>query len=247
MNNEQLIRYQKHILLSQIGYEGQKTLTEKNALVVGLGGLGSPVSLYLAASGVNLVIADFDKVELSNLQRQILYTEKHIGKLKTTGAQKTLSLLNSQINIKKIGKQEIYNNIKTTDIVLDCSDNFATKFTLNRYCSEFGKPLISGAAMRFYGQIFCNNWSESSACYHCLFSEDAIEDTENCADCGVFSPLLGVVGSLQASFALKILLKKHDDLINKLFTIDLLDFKTRQIAATQNPECTICQSASTAK
>lgn len=246
MNDNQLLRYSRHILLPEIGYEGQDKLTKSHALIVGAGGLGSPVALYLAASGVGmLTICDFDVVDLTNLQRQIIHTTQSIGINKAVSAQQTLYEINPDVNIKTIQKksteQELANLVAQADVVIDCSDNFATRYALNRLCVQHQKPLVSGAALKFEGQITVYDMrSGTSPCYHCLFPDNG-EDTDlRCATNGVFSPLVGMVGTTQAAEALKILMGIGESLQGRLLLLDALSMEWRTIKLKKDAACSVC-------
>jgi molybdopterin/thiamine biosynthesis adenylyltransferase len=204
MNDNQLLRYSRHILLPQISYEGQDKLVHSHALVVGAGGLGSPVALYLAASGVGtLTICDFDVVDLTNLQRQIIHTTPSVGINKAVSAQQSIYEINPEVVVKTIQQKSTEDDfaalVAQADVVIDCSDNFATRYTLNRLCVRLKKSLVSGAALGFEGQITVYDMrSDTSPCYHCLFPDNG-EDTDlRCATNGVFAPLVGMIGTTQA-------------------------------------------------
>ena len=246
MNDNQLLRYSRHILLPEIGYEGQDKLTKSHALIVGAGGLGSPVALYLAASGVGmLTICDFDVVDLTNLQRQIIHTTQSVGINKAISAQQTLYEINPDVNIKTIQKksteQELTDLVAKADVVIDCSDNFATRYALNRLCVQLQKPLVSGAALKFEGQITVYDMrSGTSPCYHCLFPDNG-EDTDlRCATNGVFSPLVGMVGTVQAAEALKILMGIGESLQGRLLLLDALSMEWRTIKLNKDSACSVC-------
>jgi len=246
MNDNQLLRYSRHILLPEIGYEGQDKLTKSHALIVGAGGLGSPVALYLAASGVGmLTICDFDVVDLTNLQRQIIHTTQSVGINKAVSAQQTLYEINPDVNIKTIQKksteQELTDLVAKADVVIDCSDNFATRYALNRLCVQLQKPLVSGAALKFEGQITVYDMrSGTSPCYHCLFPDNG-EDTDlRCATNGVFSPLVGMVGTVQAAEALKILMGIGESLQGRLLLLDALSMEWRTIKLNKDSACSVC-------
>ncbi|HNU66886.1 MAG: molybdopterin-synthase adenylyltransferase MoeB [Methylotenera sp.] len=246
MNDNQLLRYSRHILLPEIGYEGQDKLTKSHALIVGAGGLGSPVALYLAASGVGtLTICDFDVVDLTNLQRQIIHTTQSVGINKAVSAQQTLYEINPDVNVKTIQKksteQELADLVAQADVVIDCSDNFATRYALNRQCVQHQKPLVSGAALKFEGQITVYDMRAStSPCYHCLFPDNG-EDTDlRCATNGVFSPLVGMVGTTQAAEALKILMGIGESLQGRLLLLDALAMEWRTIRLKKDPACIVC-------
>ena len=212
MNDSQLLRYSRHILLPQVEYAGQEKLTKSHALVVGAGGLGSPVALYLAASGVGkLTICDFDEVDLTNLQRQNIHTTQSIGINKAVSAQQTLYEVNPEVDVQTVQQKstetELTVLVQAADVVVDCSDNSATRYALNRICFAHKKPLVSGAAVRFEGQITVFDFrSEVSPCYHCLFPGVGGSQELRCADNGIFSPLVGMIGTTQAAEALKCLM-----------------------------------------
>ncbi len=246
MNDNQLLRYSRHILLPQVGYEGQDRLVNRHALIVGAGGLGSPAALYLAASGVGtLTICDFDNVDLTNLQRQILHTTASIGRNKAESARHTLLQINPDIQVNTIVQKsteaEFSALITQADIVLDCTDNFATRYTLNRLCVDLKKPLVSGAAIGFEGQVTVYDMrSILSPCYHCLFPDNG-EDTElRCATNGVFAPLVGMIGTCQAAEALKLLMDIGDSLEGRLLLLDALAMEWRTIKLHKDPACVVC-------
>ncbi|MEK9133932.1 MAG: molybdopterin-synthase adenylyltransferase MoeB, partial [Pseudomonadota bacterium] len=210
MDDKQLLRYSRHILLPQVGIDGQQKLLDARVLIVGLGGLGSPVAMYLAASGVgHLVIVDRDRVELSNLQRQIVHTTNAIGIDKSASARQTLQALNPDIRITTFNKilnaDELTEQVRQADAVVDASDNFATRFGLNRICVEQKKPLISGAVIRLEGQVTTFRADlPDSPCYRCLY-KDMDEIAETCSETGVLAPVAGIIGSIQATETLKVL------------------------------------------
>jgi len=246
MNDNQLLRYSRHILLPQIGYEGQEKLTKSHALIVGAGGLGAPAALYLAASGVGkLTICDFDNVDLTNLQRQIIHTTTSVGINKAVSAQQTLYEINPEVVVNTVQQKsteaQITKLVNGADVVIDCSDNFATRYALNRVCFATKKPLVSGAAIRFEGQITVFDFRhENSPCYHCLFP-DAGEDQEmRCADNGVFSPLVGMIGTTQAAEALKLIMSIGDSLQGRLLLLDALSMEWRTIKLARDPKCLVC-------
>ncbi len=246
MNDNQLLRYSRHILLPQVSYEGQEKLVNSHALIVGAGGLGSPVALYLAASGVGtLTICDFDVVDLTNLQRQILHTTAAVGINKAESARQTLLQINPETHIntvcEKSSADEFARMIAEADVVIDCSDNFATRYTLNRLCVNLKKPLVSGAAIGFEGQITVYDMrSDASPCYHCLFPDNG-EDTElRCATNGVFAPLVGMIGTTQAAEALKLLMGIGESLQGRLLLLDALTTEWRTIKLSKDAACTVC-------
>lgn len=246
MNDNQLLRYSRHILLPQVEYAGQEKLTNSHALIVGAGGLGSPVALYLAASGVGtLTICDFDDVDLTNLQRQIIHTTQSVGMNKAMSAQQTIGAINPEIKVKPIEKKSTHAEMETlisgADVVIDCSDNFATRYTLNRLCFIQKKPLVSGAAVRFEGQITVFDFrNETSPCYHCLFPDTGDDQELRCADNGVFSPLVGMIGTAQAAEALKCLMGIGQTLQGRLMLLDALTAEWRTIKLARDPACAVC-------
>ena len=252
MNDNQLLRYSRHMLLPQIGYEGQEKLVNSHALIVGAGGLGSPVALYLAASGVGtLTICDFDTVDLTNLQRQIVHTTPSVGTNKAISAQQALFEINPTITVNtvcvKSTEDEFAVLVSQADVVIDCSDNFATRYTLNRLCVKLKKPLVSGAAIGFEGQVTVFDMRAlTSPCYHCLFpdsSGDAGENTEmRCAENGVFAPLVGMIGTTQAAEALKLLMGIGESLQGRLLLLDALSTEWRTIKLGKDPACTVCST-----
>ena len=247
MNDKQLLRYSRHILLPKIGYEGQDKLVNSHALIVGAGGLGSPVALYLAAGGVGtLTICDFDVVDLTNLQRQVVHTTAAVGINKAVSAQQTLATINPDTTVhivtKKSTTQEFSKLIKEADVVIDCSDNFATRYLLNTLCVQLKKPLVSGAAIGFEGQVTVFDMrNDGSPCYHCLFPDNG-EDTEiRCADNGVFAPLVGMIGTTQAAEAMKLLMGVGESLQGRLLLLDVLTMQWRDIKLSKDSECKVCR------
>jgi len=246
MNDNQLLRYSRHILLPQIGYEGQKKLTQSHALVVGAGGLGSPAALYLAASGVGkLTICDFDHVDLTNLQRQIIHITASVGINKAVSAQQTIYEINPDVMVQTIQQKsteaELKQLVEQADVVIDCSDNFATRYTLNRICVQLKKPLVSGAAIRFEGQITVFDFrQENSPCYHCLYPDVGADQEMRCADNGVFAPLVGMIGTTQAAEALKLMMNIGESLQGRLLLLDALAMEWRTIKLSKDPVCSVC-------
>jgi molybdopterin/thiamine biosynthesis adenylyltransferase len=246
MNDNQLLRYSRHILLPQVGYEGQDKLVNSHALIVGAGGLGAPVALYLAASGVGtLTICDFDTVDLTNLQRQIVHTTAAVGTNKALSAQQTLHAINPEVKVhtvcEKSTADEFAALIMQADVVIDCSDNFITRYLLNSLCVQLKKPLVSGAAIGFEGQVTVYDMrSEASPCYHCLFPDNG-EDTElRCANNGVFAPLVGMIGTTQAAETLKLLMEIGENLQGRLLLLDALSMEWRTIKLGKDPACSVC-------
>lgn len=246
MNDNQLLRYSRHILLPQVGYEGQEKLTQSHALIVGAGGLGSPAALYLAASGVGkLTICDFDNVDLTNLQRQIIHTTASVGINKAVSAQQTIYEINPDVVVQTIQQKSTEAEFKAlaeqADVVIDCSDNFATRYTLNRICFQHKKPLVSGAAIRFEGQITVFDFRQkNSPCYHCLYPDVGEDQEMRCADNGVFAPLVGMIGATQAAEALKLMMNIGEPLQGRLLLLDALSMEWRAIKLVRDSKCTVC-------
>jgi molybdopterin/thiamine biosynthesis adenylyltransferase len=248
MNDNQLLRYSRHILLPQIEYAGQEKLTKSHALIVGAGGLGSPVALYLAASGVGkLTICDFDNVDLTNLQRQIIHTTASIGINKAVSAQQTIYEINPEVAVNSIQQKSSESEFKalaeSADVVIDCSDNFATRYALNRICLTIKKPLVSGAAINFEGQVTVYDFRhDDSPCYHCLFPDTGSDQEMRCAENGVFAPLVGMIGTTQAAEALKLILNIGESLQGRLLLLDALSMQWREIKLSRDPVCAVCRS-----
>ena len=248
MNDNQLLRYSRHILLPQIGYEGQDKLVNSRALIVGAGGLGSPAALYLAAGGVGqLTICDFDVVDLTNLQRQIIHTTQSVGINKAVSAKQTLFEINPEVTVETVQERSSEDAFKlliqNVDVVIDCSDNFATRYALNNICFQLKKPLVSGAAIGFEGQITVYDFrNESSPCYHCLFPDTGESSETRCADNGVFAPLVGMIGTTQAAEAMKLLLGIGTSLQGRLLLLDALAMEWREIKLKRDKACKVCDS-----
>ncbi|MDG2293404.1 MAG: molybdopterin-synthase adenylyltransferase MoeB [Methylophilaceae bacterium] len=246
MNDHQLLRYSRHVLLPQVEYVGQEQLTKSHALIVGMGGLGSPVALYLAASGLGqLTICDFDIVDLSNLQRQIIHSTASIGMNKALSAQQAIGAINPEVQVRTMTQKstlaEMETFVREADVVIDCSDNAATRYALNQICFSQKKPLVSGAAVRFEGQITVFDFrNASSPCYHCLFPDVGEEQDLRCADNGVFAPLVGMIGAAQAAEALKCLMQIGDCLQGRLMLLDALTAQWRTIKFVRDPACAVC-------
>lgn len=252
MNDEQLLRYSRQIMVSQVDIAGQENFLAARVLIIGLGGLGCPAAMYLAASGVgNLVLADFDKVESSNLQRQIAHSESTVGELKVESAATMLRGLNSDINIVTINAalegEALLREVNNSDVVLDCSDNFSTRMAVNKACVETRTPLVSGAAIRLEGQLAVfDSRSDNSPCYACLYDldEDETEDL-TCSESGVLSPLVGVIGSMQALETLKLLANFEQPSTGKLSLLDAASLEWRQLTLQKDPSCKVCGLVST--
>lgn len=246
MNDNQLLRYSRHILLPQIAYEGQEALTQSHALIVGAGGLGAPSALYMAAGGVGtLTICDFDVVDLTNLQRQIIHTTQSVGINKAVSAKQSLQAINPEVVVNTVQEKSteaaMSKLVKDADVVLDCSDNFATRYALNRLCFEHQKPLVSGAAIGFEGQVTVYDFRHpQSPCYHCLFPDDGSETDMRCSENGVFSPLVGMIGTTQAAEAMKLLMNIGTSLQGRLMLLDALNMEWRTIKLSKDPACKVC-------
>lgn len=245
MTPEQQDRYSRHINLPQIGVEGQQRLLQSHALIIGLGGLGSPVALYLAASGVGkLTLVDFDVVELSNLQRQIAHTTDRIGELKTHSAKTACHALNPDIEIDTIDyemdREELMKKVAESSVVIEGSDNFPTRFMVNEACVALKKPLVSAAAIRFDGQISVFRADrEDSPCYRCLYKEGG-ETAETCSQTGVLAPFVGMIGTLQAVEAIKVITGAGRDLESRLILLDGLNMEWTSIKLKKSADCPVC-------
>ncbi len=246
MNDHQLLRYSRHILLPQIAYEGQEKLAQSHALIIGAGGLGSPVALYLGAGGVGkLTICDYDAVDMTNLQRQVIHNTAAIGVNKAVSAQQSLQAINPEIAVVPIPRRSTEEEMKelasAADVVIDCSDNFRTRYALNRICVELRKPLVSGAAIGFEGQVTVFDMRhDDSPCYHCLFPDMEVDSEMRCAENGVFAPLVGMIGTAQAAEAMKLLLGIGDSLQGRLLLLDCLSMEWRSIKLKRDPACKVC-------
>lgn len=246
MDDQQLLRYGRHILLNEIGIEGQQRLLDAKALVIGVGGLGSPVALYLAASGVGqLTLCDHDQVDFSNLQRQIIHRTSSVGQPKVASAQAALREINPEVRCialqLRADEAQLRELAAQADVIVDCSDNFATRYAINRVCLGLRKPLVSGAAIQFDGQVAVFDYRRADApCYNCLFPEDSQAAELRCATTGVFAPLVGIIGSLQAAEALKVLMGVERGLSGKLLTVNALDMHIMRSALSKDPACCAC-------
>lgn len=249
LNDDELLRYSRQILLPQIDIAGQLRLKHSRALIVGLGGLGSPVALYLAAAGLGeLHLADFDTVDLTNLQRQIIHDGSQVGVAKVDSAISRLSALNPQIRLvahrTALDVDSLAAAVNAVDLVLDCSDNFTTRESVNAACVAAGKPLVSGAAIRLEGQLAVFDPRRAdSPCYHCLYGHGS-EAELTCSEAGVVGPLVGLVGSLQALEALKLLAGFGEPLVGRLLLIDALGSRFRELRVKRDPACSVCGSQS---
>ncbi|RRS08711.1 HesA/MoeB/ThiF family protein [Pseudoalteromonas sp. J010] len=243
LSDKERLRYSRHLLLKEVGEQGQLALKQAHVAVVGCGGLGSPALFYLAASGIGkLTFIDHDEVELSNLQRQILYKVNHLGQQKAKAAGKVLTSLNNDITLTPINARLTQENIAEllgeADIILDCSDNFTTRYLLNKYCYQTNKVLIAGAAIATQGQLMCFDFRTKSPCYACIFPADSQAPTENCGNFGVLSPILGIIGAQQALLAVNVLLGHHQG--SMFCSLDGMSLQQRPYRLTKNPECECC-------
>ncbi|GAA5177611.1 molybdopterin-synthase adenylyltransferase MoeB [Niveibacterium umoris] len=248
MNDEQLLRYSRHILLPEIDIAGQAAICKARVLVVGAGGLGSPAALYLASAGVGtIVLADGDEVDLTNLQRQILHTQATVGEAKVASGARALNALNPEVSVvavqARLEGDVLDRAVAEADLVLDCCDNFATRHAVNRACVRYRKPLVSGAAIRFDGQVSVFDLRRDDApCYHCLFPEGEALEELRCAVTGVFAPLTGIIGTTQAAEALKLLAGCGEALVGRLLLLDALAMRWREVRYPRDPGCLMCGS-----
>jgi adenylyltransferase/sulfurtransferase len=249
MDDHQLLRYSRHILLPEISIEGQQRLLDAHALLIGAGGLGSPAALYLTSAGVGtLTICDDDTVDLTNLQRQIVHREAAVGTKKVDSARDTLLGLNPAVRIntvaERVAGEKLQALVAAADVVLDGSDNFATRHAVNRACVQAGRPLVSGAGIRFDGQLAVFDLRRKDApCYACLFPEDGESEEMRCAVMGVFAPLVGIIGAMQAAEALKILSGAGEPLSGRLLLLDALNMDVRTISLKKDPACPVCAAS----
>lgn len=246
MTDDELLRYSRHILLDEIGIEGQARILGSHALIVGAGGLGSPVALYLGSAGVgHITVVDHDLVDMTNLQRQIAHTMARIGQPKVASAQTAIGAINPDVQVTPIVARAdaalLDTLVAQADVVLDCCDNFATRHAINAACVKHGKPLVSGAAIRFDGQICVYDpRSASSPCYACVFPpSDAFEETR-CATMGVFAPLVGIIGAMQAAEALKLLSDTGKPLTGRLLMLDGRAMEFTEMRIGRQASCTVC-------
>ena len=246
MNDEQLLRYSRHILLDEIGIEGQEKLLASHVLIIGAGGLGSPVALYLGSAGVGrMTLVDHDRVDATNLQRQIAHTVARIGEFKAESVVQAVAALNSDVKVIPVTERAddalLDRLVRDVDLVLDCTDNFATRHAINRACVKHCTPLVSGAAIRFDGQVAVyDSRSAESPCYACIFPESAVPEEIGCATMGVFAPLVGIVGTVQAAEALKLLCDIGQALTGRLLMLDGRGMEWHDLKLTKNRSCTVC-------
>ncbi|MDP3618056.1 MAG: molybdopterin-synthase adenylyltransferase MoeB [Rhodoferax sp.] len=246
MTDDQLLRYSRHILLNEIGIEGQERILKSHALIVGAGGLGSPVALYLGSAGVGqITVVDHDAVDMTNLQRQIAHTVERLGQPKALSAQSAISAINPEVQVTPIVARAdaalLDSLVAQADVVLDCCDNFATRQAINAACVKHRKPLVSGAAIRFDGQISVYDPRDgNSPCYACVFSPDTVFEEALCATLGVFAPLVGIIGSLQAAEALKLLSAAGQPLTGRLLMLDGRAMEFTEVRIARQAGCPIC-------
>jgi len=245
MNDAQLLRYSRQIMLPQVDIEGQEKLLNAHVLIIGAGGLGSPASLYLAAAGVGTIsIYDDDQVDLSNLQRQISHYTNDIGTDKVISTQQTLNKINPDIRViavkQRLQGSQLEQAVSAVDVILDCSDNFSTRFAINQTCVKHKKPLVSGAAIRFEGQVSVFSATDDSPCYNCLYAESG-EELQNCATNGVISPITGIIGSIQAMEAMKIIMNIGETLTGRLLLLDGLSMQWNEMKLRKNKNCPTCK------
>jgi molybdopterin/thiamine biosynthesis adenylyltransferase len=251
MNDDQLLRYSRHILLDELGIEGQERLLAAHALVIGAGGLGSPVLMYLGTAGVGrITVVDHDTVDMTNLQRQIVHNMSRVGSPKATSAAQTIAAINPEVEVvalqERADGQRLDALVARADLVLDCSDNFATRHAVNAACVKHGKPLVSGAAIGFDGQISVydtranEDGENQNPCYACIFPPEATFEETRCATMGVFAPLVGIIGTMQAAEALKLLAGLGTSLAGRLLMLDARSMEWTDIRMARNPACTVC-------
>lgn len=248
MDDSQLLRYSRHILLDDIGVEGQQQLIDSHVLIVGAGGLGSPVALYLAASGVgHITIADHDVVDLTNLQRQIAHTTERVGQAKVTSAAQAMHALNPEVRVTalnhKLDAAQLNALVPTVQVVVDCCDNFATRQAVNAACVAHRVPLVSGAAIRMDGQLAVYDArQDTSPCYACIFPPEETPEEVRCATMGVLAPLVGVIGTMQAMETVKLLTGIGSRLTGKLQMLDGRGMEWNEMRLQRNPHCPVCGS-----
>jgi molybdopterin/thiamine biosynthesis adenylyltransferase len=252
MDDQQLLRYSRHIMLDEIGIEGQQKLLEAHALIIGAGGLGSPVALYLASAGVgNITLVDDDQIDLTNLQRQILHTTARVGQSKAASGKQTLAGINPEVNVialqERADEARLQSLVADASVVLDCTDNFRTRHAINRACVQARVPLVSGAAIRMDGQVavFDTRRAEN-ACYACLFPPDQVFVEVQCSTMGVFAPLVGIIGTVQAAEALKLLIGIGESLANRLLMLDVRSMEWTTIRTAKSHDCDVCASTTRA-
>jgi molybdopterin/thiamine biosynthesis adenylyltransferase len=246
VNDQQLLRYSRHILLDEIGIEGQEKINAAHALIIGAGGLGSPVSFYLASAGVGMItLVDNDTIDLTNLQRQILHTTDRVGQSKAASGKLTMAQINPDVNVlalqERIEGERLNELVRSASVVLDCTDNFVTRHAINRACVVSKVPLVSGGAVMFDGQISVyDKRHNESPCYSCLFPENESFPEIHCSIMGVFAPLVGIIGASQAAEALKLLVGIGQSLEGRLLMLNARSMEWTSIGISRNPECPVC-------
>ncbi len=252
MNDEQLLRYARHVMLEEIGIEGQRRLLAAHVLVIGAGGLGSPALLYLGSAGVGrITVLDDDDVDLTNLQRQVAHNQSRVGQPKAESARATVAAINPDVQFRALVRRAdaalLDELLPSADVVLDCSDNFATRHAINAACVRHGKPLVSGAAIGWDAQIAVYDTRNADApCYACLFPPDAGHEDVACSTMGVFAPLVGIVGSVQAAEALKLIIGTGEPLAGCLLMLDARSLRWDRISMARQPHCPVCATRSAA-
>ncbi|MES2415025.1 MAG: HesA/MoeB/ThiF family protein [Pseudomonadota bacterium] len=248
MNDTQLLRYSRHILLDELGIEGQEKLLAAHALIVGAGGLGSPVALYLGGAGVgHITVVDHDRVDTTNLQRQIAHTLQDVGQFKAESIRQAVADINPDVEVDTITQRAddalLDSLVSQADVVIDCTDNFATRHAINRAAVKHVKPLVSGAAIRFDGQVAVYDTRQpESPCYACVFAESENVEEAQCATMGVFAPLVGIIGSVQAAEALKLLTGTGDSLAGRMLMLDGRSMSWNEVRVPRNTQCAVCGS-----
>ncbi|MBP0588837.1 molybdopterin-synthase adenylyltransferase MoeB [Paraburkholderia sp. LEh10] len=246
MNDDQLLRYSRHILVDELGIEAQQRFLDAHAIVIGAGGLGSPAAMYLAAAGVGkLTLVDADTVDLTNLQRQILHVTKSVGRLKVESGRDTIAQLNPDVEVNTVAERVddawLDHTVPQASVVLDCTDNFATRHAINRACVAHRVPLVSGAALRFDGQISTFDFgNDDSPCYACVFPEDQPFEEVACSTMGVFAPTVGIIGAMQAAEALRVIAEIGEPLVGRLMMLDSLRMEWNTMRIARQPDCPVC-------
>jgi molybdopterin-synthase adenylyltransferase len=251
MNDTQLLRYSRHILLNELGIDGQEKLLASHALVIGAGGLGSPVALYLGSAGVGrITVVDHDVVDATNLQRQIAHTLDRVGQFKAESVRTAIAQINPDVTVYPVTQRAdpalLNKLVPLADVVIDCCDNFETRQAVNRACVEHRKPLVSGAAIRMDGQVSVFDSTQTDApCYACIFPPEQLPEETRCATMGVFAPLVGIIGTVQAAEALKILSGMGSHMAGRLLMLDGRELSWTDIRMQRNPDCPVCAFART--
>lgn len=246
MNDDQLLRYSRHILLNEMGVDGQERIRAGHALVIGAGGLGSPVALYLGSAGVgHITVIDDDTVDVTNLQRQVIHTMARVGIPKVASAKVAIEAINPEVRVTTVGQRAdaalLDQHVPLADVVLDCSDNFATRQIINAACVRHGKPLVSGAAIRFDGQVSVYDTRDAACpCYACVFPPDNDFEETRCATMGVFAPVVGIIGTMQAAEALKLLAGVGTSLAGRLQMLDARAMEWNEVRIPRNAACSVC-------